>query len=218
VTGFTGSIGSAVKAALEHAGAEVLGLNHTRDPDAFAVLDFSDDAAVKTVVSRAGPLSAVVLCHGIAEASPVRELSPARFRELIEVNLNSSYAIIQAAIPRLSRGGSIVVISSTAGLGRSRKAGVHYTVSKWALNGLVKHLAAELGPDGIRVNAVLPGHIDNEMSRSMSPDEPVDASIAAIPLRRAGTPEDVASAVLFLLGDDADYLTGVLLPVAGGTH
>lgn len=218
LTGFNGSIGAAIRQRLIGGGAAVLGLSHYEDPEAFEVLDFSDDAAVESAVRSAGALDGVVLSHGIAEAVPIAELTPARWRHLIEVNLNTTYAIIHAALPQMERGASAVIISSTAGLGRSRKAGAHYTVSKWALNGLIKHLAAELGGRGIRVNGVLPGHIDNEMSRRLSPGEPPEASLRAIPLGRAGTPADVAGAVTFLLSDEADYITGALLPVAGGTH
>lgn len=96
----------------------------------------------------------------------------------------------------------------------ARAAGAAYPTSKWAINGLTKSLARELGPDGIRVNAVAPGVTRTDMVAAL-PKEMVDRISAPIPLRRMGEPEEVANAFLFLASDMASYITGAVLSVDG---
>ena len=93
-------------------------------------------------------------------------------------------------------------------------AGVAYPTSKFAVNGLTLSLARELGPKGIRVNAVAPGITETDMMRAV-PTEVIDPLIAQIPLKRLGTPEDIANAFVFLASDEASYITGAVLPVDG---
>jgi NAD(P)-dependent dehydrogenase (short-subunit alcohol dehydrogenase family) len=146
----------------------------------------------------------------------MRDVDPATFRRMIEVNLISMYTIIHAALDQLATDASIVLVSSTAAFDHSPVGGPHYTVSKWGINGLVRHLSEELAASGFRINSVCPGLIDNEMGRAFLSEEAYEADAAGIPLGRAGTADEVASTVSFLLSDEASYLTGVLLPVSGG--
>ena len=109
-------------------------------------------------------------------------------------------------------GGSIVNISSISGMrGHPSPA---YVASKWAVRGLTQSAAAELGPHGIRVNSIHPGAIDTEMWRADGGTH--EATAPRVPLRRVGDPSEIASAVMFLLGDDASYMTGAELLVDGG--
>jgi NAD(P)-dependent dehydrogenase (short-subunit alcohol dehydrogenase family) len=94
--------------------------------------------------------------------------------------------------------------------------GPHYTASKWALNGLVRHLVDELGAKGIRINAVCPGFVDNPMGRAYLTEEDIEQAVQTIPLRRAAHPSEVAAVVRFLLSDEASYVTGAAIPVSGG--
>jgi 3-oxoacyl-[acyl-carrier protein] reductase len=135
---------------------------------------------------------------------------------MMDVNLNSIYTLIQAALPRLSRGGTIVIVSSTAGLDHSPIGGPHYTVGKWGLNGLVRHLMDELGPHGIRINSVCPGLVDNPMGRAFLSEAEYLACFADIPLTRAATPDEIAQSVMFLLSEGSSFITGVNLSVSGG--
>lgn len=217
VSGFNGSIGGGIATAVRDNGGTVLGLSHVPDPDAAAVTDFTDDAALAAAVaSVGGPLAGVVISHGIIQKGSPEEVDPAGWRRMLDVNLNSSWTLLHAALPLIAPGGSVVVISSTAGLRHARNAGVHYTVSKWGLNGMVRHLATDLGPRQIRVNAICPGHMDNAMSLSVNTPETLAAAQRVIPLRRSGTPEDIASCAVFLLSPASGFITGTLIPVAGG--
>lgn len=217
VTGFNGSIGGAIWNEIESAGGIPVGLSHIPDERAAAVCDFQDDEALIAAVSGiGGHFDGVVISHGIIEKAPLAELDAARWRIMLDVNLTSSFVVLQTISGMLLHPASIVVISSTAGLRYARNAGAHYTVSKWGLNGLVRHLAAEFGPAGTRINAICPGHMDNPMSHSINTPETIAAALQIIPLRRAGLPRDIGSVARFLLSDDSEYITGAFVPVAGG--
>ena len=115
----------------------------------------------------------------------------------------------------LSRQGSGVVLSTSSMVSiYGQPSGVAYPTSKFAVNGLTLSLARELGPKGIRVNAVAPGITETDMMKAV-PKEIIDPLIAQIPLRRLGQPEDIANAFVFLASDEASYITGVVLSVDG---
>jgi 3alpha(or 20beta)-hydroxysteroid dehydrogenase len=215
LTGAGGSIGEAAKARLAEAGCEVRVLTHLPQQEGL-LADFADDASLAQAVASVGAIDHVVLTHGILEQGPLENVSPSAWRRLMDINLNSIYAIVHAAVNQMAAGGSIVVVSSTAALDRSPGGGPHYTASKWGMNGLVRHLSLELGARGIRINGVMPCLVDNPMGRAFMTDEEYRYWVAQVPLGRAAEPDEIAKVVMFLVSDAASYVTGANIPVSGG--
>ncbi len=191
----------------------------------FLATDITDDAACRAaVLAASGEHGLQVLVHSAAitaPAEPIETTDPALWRRLIEVNLTGAFLMAQAAIPALrSAQGSAVFIASRAGrtgyaalTASASGTKAHYAASKAALLSLVKSLAIELAPVGVRVNSVVPGSIEG----AMIPRHRWPELAARIPLGRLGTPDEVADAVAFLCSDQARYVTGHALDVNGGT-
>jgi 3-oxoacyl-[acyl-carrier protein] reductase len=148
---------------------------------------------------------------------PSEQVDPEEWRRVIEGDLTSTFLTIRAALPAMIEQGrgSIVTMSSSAGRSPSRAAAA-YAVAKAGVVMLTKHLAAEMGPRGIRVNALAPSAVLNEKMASAMSEEQLAELATSFPLGRLGQPEDVAAAAAFLLSDDASWLTGVTLDVTGG--
>jgi NAD(P)-dependent dehydrogenase (short-subunit alcohol dehydrogenase family) len=219
VTGGGGDIGGALVQQLLDRHYDVVRLGHDPSSSPDYVADFTDDSALmKTVASIPGPLTGVALAHGVTERGSLAATDVGSWHRVLDVNLTSVFVILHALDSRMQDVRSIVVVSSTAGLDRSRNGGPHYTVSKAALNALVRHLAQELGPRGVRINAVCPGTIEGRMTRSVNTPDSMAAAAQTIPLRRPGRPSEVADVIRFLLSDESTFVTGALISVAGGTH
>ena len=169
-----------------------------------------------------GPVSLLVNnAATIGRASTVADLADDVLRRTFEVNVYGAFYCARAAIRRMSRkaggaGGAIVNVSSTAATLGSPGEYVHYAASKGAVDTFTIGLAKEVGPDGIRVNAVQPGTTDTGIhARAGVPERPAMVARTA-PLGRVGRPEDIAEAILWLASDKAAYTTGAILRVGGG--
>jgi NAD(P)-dependent dehydrogenase (short-subunit alcohol dehydrogenase family) len=169
-----------------------------------------------------GPLDGVVVNAGIvAPGMKLAEMSAERMRRIFEVNVLGAYLCAREAARRLpksknGRGGAIVLVSSVAARLGSPFEYVDYAGSKAALDTLAIGLAKELGPEGVRVNAVRPGLIDTEIHASAGAPDRAARLAAAMPLGRAGTAEETGEAIVWLLSDASSYVTGAILDVAGG--
>jgi beta-ketoacyl ACP reductase len=225
VTGAARGIGRAIAGRLAADGWTVAACD--RDESVAApsggralVFDVTDAEAVADAFSSAesslGPVEAVVanaaIVDNIADAD---RLSPEAWRREVDVNLTGAFLTVQPAIaPMRSRGaGRIVVISSGAASGGLRGQ-VSYSAAKAGLLGMVRTLALELAPDGVTVNAVLPGMVETEGVRAM-PTEVRERALSHVPLRRFAECEEIAAVVSFLCSSGASYVTGASIPVDG---
>jgi NAD(P)-dependent dehydrogenase (short-subunit alcohol dehydrogenase family) len=170
-------------------------------------------ATVRAAVEDTGvPLLGVVNNAGITRDARLVNMTDEDFSAVLEVNLGASYRLTEALAPLIIPGGAIVNIASRAYLGNFGQ--FNYSMSKGGLVGLTRALAIDLAPD-IRANAIAPGLIASEMSMGI-PDDIREKMIAAIPLDRMGTPQEIANAVFFLLSPQSSYITGQVLVVGGG--
>ena len=179
--------------------------------------------AVDSLVAAMGGLDTVVAAAGNMVGADLADMSVAAWSSVLDVHLTGSFALVRASLPALRRSSSpsVVLVSSIAARGIAGHA--NYGAAKAGIMGLTRSLARELGPEGIRVNAVAPGFIDTRMTRDGAVDrglrweEFAGRAAAASALGRIGRPEEVAAVVDFLAGPDSSYMTGQIVYVAGGT-
>lgn len=230
VTGGAGGLGAAQARQLVKEGARVVladtridqarALAQALGPNATALaLDVGDEAQWDVAVAsaeRVGPLKGLVNNAGIFKPLPMAQTDTDLFNLHVQVNQLGTYLGMRAVAPAFDRsgGGSIVNISSAAGLFGVPNA-VAYTATKWAVRGMTKAVAKELGDRNIRVNSVHPGMIDTDMVRERDAATN-QAHVQKQPIKRMGTAEEVASLVLFLLSDESRYMTGAELAIDGG--
>ena len=152
--------------------------------------------------------------YGGMRMEPLLTVDLDYYRRFMDVNMHGCLLATRACFQSMAArgGGAIVNQSSTA----AYMAGNYYGIAKLGLHGLTTGLARELGPQNIRINAIAPGTVDTEATRTTPPKEIIDALIAQAPLARIGTTEDIAKACLFLLSDDASWITGKIFCVDGG--
>ena len=174
--------------------------------------------AFAKVVEKFGSLDILVNNAGISARESIFDYKPEDFVKIMDLNVTAVFVCSQAAarIMKEQGKGSIVNTSSMVSI-YGQPSGCGYPTSKFAVNGLTKSLARELGPHNIRVNAVAPGVTNTDMVAAL-PKEMVERISAPIPLRRVGEPEEVANAILFLASDMASYVTGEILSVDGATQ
>ncbi|MDR0509735.1 MAG: 3-oxoacyl-[acyl-carrier-protein] reductase [Rikenellaceae bacterium] len=237
VTGAARGIGRAIALKFAAEGAAVAFTDLAVDDNAVAVekeinalgvkgkayasnaADFADTArVVEQIVADFGRVDVLVNNAGITRDGLMMRMTEQQWDMVIGVNLKSAFNFIHALTPVMvrQRGGSIINMSSVVGV--SGNAGqVNYSASKAGMIGLAKSVAQELGPRGIRANAIAPGFIITEMTNALSDEVKADWA-RRIPLRRGGTPEDVANAALFLASDLSSYISGQVLQVCGAMN
>jgi 3-oxoacyl-[acyl-carrier protein] reductase len=236
VTGASRGIGRATTLALCRAGFDVVAASTTIEGNAeFAAamdagaaspmtvnLDVKSPESIKEAFGRVlkekSRIDVLVNNAGITRDGLAVRMKPADWDVVLRTNLDGAFLAIQQALPGMMRNrwGRIINLSSV--VGQAGSAGqVNYAASKAALIGMTKSLAQELGSRSITVNVVAPGYIATDMTKDL-PDDRKERILAAIPLERIGTPEDVAAAVQFLASEEAGYITGQVLAVNGGMY
>lgn len=184
--------------------------------------DLNDPKAVAEEIERIhqkyGRIDILVNNAGVSDRVPTIDCDPEHFKEVMNLNVNAVFNTIQPTAKIMKEQGGGCIISTSSMVSKfGQPSGVSYPASKFAVNGLTVSLARELGPYGIRVNAVAPGVTKTDMVAAL-PEELIKPIIATIPLRRVGEPEDVANAFLFLASDLASYVTGEILSVDGAAN
>jgi len=243
VTGASRGIGRATASALANAGAHVLVHYGRSAQDAESLvagirskggranaisadLGTPEGATLlaKEVRSIVGErLDVLVSNAGITKAATIKDHTVADFDNLFATNVRSPFFLVQQLLPILCEGSNIIVISSAVARTVVGKPGLDnpsilaYAVTKGAIETLVRHWAAILGPRGIRVNAVAPGVIDTDMSNFTKSEAGREVTLGMQALKRIGKPEDVADVVAFLASDAARWITGASIPVDGGS-
>lgn len=240
ITGGSRGIGAAAVKMFAQAGADVV-FNYYKGKDAAALVEqearkhgtrveaFKADCGrhadnkrlVEQCIARLGRLDILVANAGIwnVEDLPIEKMTEAQWDEMVRVNLKSVYSIIHFGVPHMikQKSGKIIAISSTAGQ-RGEAFHTHYGATKGAVISFVKGLSTELARHNILVNCVAPGWVSTDMSNPViNTKEGAKAIKAAIPLGRAATAEEIAGSILFLASDLANFLTGEIINVNGGS-
>ena len=232
VTGGTRGIGVAIAAALKQAGYRVAANYGGNDETAkkctaetgipaykFDVSDFKQcEAAVKKITAEIGPIDILVNNAGITRDGTIHRMTFEQWNAVIQTNLASCFNMCRCVIDgmRERNFGRIVNIGSINGQA-GQYGQVNYAAAKSGIHGFTKALAQEGAAKGITVNAIAPGYIDTDMVRAV-PEEVLKKIVARIPVGRLGKAEEIARGVLFLVSDDAGFVTGSTLSINGGQH
>ena len=237
ITGAARGIGKAIAMKFASEGADVaftdlvineVGEQTVKDIEAFGhkVKAYASNAAnfeethnvVNQILADFGRIDILVNNAGITKDGLMLRMTEAQWDAVLNVNLKSAFNFIHAITPIMARqrGGSIINMSSVVGV--SGNAGqCNYSASKAGLIGLAKSIAKEMGPRGIRANCIAPGFIVSDMTNALS-EEVRDAWVKQIPLRRGGTPEDVANVAVFLASDLSSYVSGQVIHCCGAMN
>ena len=208
-----------INEAAEETVKEIEAFGHKVKAYASNAADFAQtQEVVDQIMADFGHIDILVNNAGITKDGIMLRMSEAQWDAVINVNLKSAFNFIHALTPIMARqrGGSIINMSSVVGV--SGNAGqCNYSASKAGLIGLAKSIAKEMGPRGIRANCIAPGFIISDMTKALS-EEVREQWMKTIPLRRGGTPEDVANVALFLASDLSSYVSGQVIHVCGAMN
>ena len=201
--------GERVAKDIEKAGGEAI----------FVQVDVSSEASAAALAKQVKDKYGVIHClvnnaalFGNLEFNPLMTVDLNYLNKVVSVNMLGSVVMTRACVPHMSAGAAIVNQSSTAAWMNYD----YYSFTKLATNGITCVLARELGPKGIRVNAIAPGPTDTQALRDKVPEAYIQGMVAQMPIARLGTPEDLLKALVFLLSDDASWVTGLIMNVDGG--
>jgi len=237
VTGGSRGIGRGIALEMAREGADIV-VNYRKERDAaertaeevralgrraaIAQADVGDFAAVESMVETAvrelGAIDILVANSGVASRpSPIATLDPKEWHRVIGVDLNGAFYTVRAGVPKLlERKRGCVLFVSSVGADMCAPFGAPYYAAKAGVNALTKVLARELAPEGIRVNAIAPGWVASDMGERMGKALGEDFMLAGIPLKRAGTPEEIGKLAVFLASSDASWITGKIYRIDGG--
>ncbi len=239
VTGSSRGIGAGIARLFARQGAKVV--VHGRDTAALAavrgdieraggkamqvvadVTRFAEIEAMRRQIEQTfGPIDILVANAGGSPVrpGPLEEIGEEGWHASLDVNLTATFLTIKSILPGMKarKAGSIITISSAAARRPTARSPIAYTAAKAGIQSLTQALATQVGAYGIRVNCIAPETILTERNEQQIPDAQKQAMVDAHPIKRLGTPEDVAHAALFLASDEAAWITGIVLDVAGGS-
>ncbi len=216
VTGAASGLGLAIAKAAEAEGARIIAIDRVAAPFADSrICDIADEELVKTALSGLPRIDAVANSAGIARRARVDEADMADFDAVMAVNVRGTFLISKYALPHMrAHGGAIVHLSSGVATTGTRNRAA-YTASKGAVLSLTLNMALDYAADKVRVNCICPGFVNTPLLASLPPEK--KARLAALhPLGRMGEPEEVAHMALFLMSDQAQWITGQAIAVDGG--
>ena len=233
VTGGTRGIGAAISVALKNAGYKAAANYAGNEERAKAFTESTGIPAYKFDVSNfeqcqqgvarvvedlGGPIEVLVNNAGITRDGTLHKMSPENWQAVLDTNLGSCYNMCHTVIESMRERnfGRVVNVGSINGQG-GQYGQVNYAAAKSGIHGFTKALAQEGAAKGITVNAIAPGYVDTDMVRAV-PEKVLEKIVARIPAGRLGRAEDIARGVLFLVADDADFVTGSTLSINGGQH
>ena len=232
VTGGTRGIGRAISVALKEAGCAVAAIYNSNDEAAqqftaetgigaykFDVADFDACAeGVRQIVEELGPIDVLVNNAGITRDATMHRMSHENFEQVVQTNLCSCFNMCRCVIDSMREHGFGRIVNIGSINGQAGQYGqVNYAAAKSGIHGFTKALAQEGAAKGITVNAIAPGYVDTDMVRAV-PDNVLEKIISTIPVGRLGKAEDIARGVMFLVSDQADFITGSTLSINGGQH
>ena len=233
VTGGIGGIGTSICKRLKENGAKVIAVCYESDPELIknwqaengtdidvVSADVSSESSAKEmidgIIEKYGKVDILVNCAGITRDTTFKKMTSEQWEAVINTNLNSVYYVTQPIWNSMINNGfgRVINISSVNGQ-RGQFGQTNYSAAKAGMHGFTMALAYEGAAKGVTVNTISPGYVETPMTLAMR-DDVRDAIISGIPMRRMGTPEEIAAAVAFLADDESTYITGANVPVNGG--